>query len=72
MVSRARSRYSAWMMSTMTTIAATTHTNQIRKPNASASERSGLGGVSRGLIGWDGERGGQAAGTRAQITYTVV
>jgi hypothetical protein len=72
MVSRARSRYSAWMMSTMTTIAATTLTNQIRKPNASASERSGLGGVSRGLIGWDGERGGQAAGTRAQITYTVV
>jgi hypothetical protein len=31
-----------------------------------------LGGVSRGLIGCDGERGGQAAGTRAQITYTVV
>jgi hypothetical protein len=56
----------------MTTIAATKHTNQIRKPNASASERNGLGGVSRGLIGCDGQRGGGAAGASAQSTYTVV
>ena len=34
----------------MTTIAATTHTNQIRNPKAFASERSGFGGVSRSLI----------------------
>jgi hypothetical protein len=37
-------------MSTITTITATTQTNHTRKPKAAASERSGLGGMSRGFI----------------------
>jgi hypothetical protein len=42
--SSVRSRYSAPITSTITTITATAPTNQSRNVNASASERSGLGG----------------------------
>ena len=64
------------MMSTMTTIVATTHTNQIKKPKASASERSGLGGMSRGFMSRTGDgpcgagdpTAAACAATPAQIT----
>ncbi len=46
--SRCSSQVNAWIRSTTTTITATAPTNQSRKPKASASERSGLGGCLTG------------------------
>ena len=56
------------MTSTMTAMAATRQTNQTRKPNAPASERSGLGGMRRTFTA-DGARaagGGDACRTQAE------
>src|SRR5947208_16784947 len=50
MVARRPAQDTAWISSTITTMTATAATNQIRQPNASASERNGFGGCLTGAV----------------------